>query len=59
MKPRSPNLEWMRKLLADLESDRSDPQIALLLADPVVPPPPQPLPDLEPAQGLLTRSTPD
>jgi hypothetical protein len=28
MKPRQPNLEWIRKVLADLEHDRGNPQIA-------------------------------
>jgi hypothetical protein len=32
MKSRNPNLDWMRKLLADLESCRADPQIAVLMA---------------------------
>jgi hypothetical protein len=31
MKPRHPNLEWMRKVLADLERDRGNPQIAALM----------------------------
>jgi hypothetical protein len=31
MKPRNPNLDWMRKVLADLESSRSDPRIAELM----------------------------
>jgi hypothetical protein len=33
MKARHPNLDWMRKVLADLERDRLDPQIAVLLGD--------------------------
>jgi hypothetical protein len=46
MKPRQPNLEWMRNLLADLEDDRSDPQIAAILADPaVLGSDPEPAPD--------------
>jgi hypothetical protein len=32
MKSRNPNLDWMRKILADLERSRSDPQIAALMA---------------------------
>jgi hypothetical protein len=32
MKSRNPNLDWMRKILADLESSRADPQIAALMA---------------------------
>jgi hypothetical protein len=31
MKPRHPNLEWIKKVLADLECDRGDPQIAALM----------------------------
>ena len=31
MKPRHPNLEWMKKILADLECDRGNPQIAALM----------------------------
>jgi hypothetical protein len=31
MKSRNPNLDWMRKILADLERSRSDPQIAALM----------------------------
>ena len=32
MASRNPNLDWMRKVLADLESSRSDPRIADLMA---------------------------
>ena len=31
MKPRHPNLEWIKKVLADIERDRGDPQIAALI----------------------------
>jgi hypothetical protein len=31
MKPRKANLDWMRRLLADLEGSRSDPRIADLM----------------------------
>ncbi len=31
MKPRHPNVEWIKKVLADLERDRSNPQIAALM----------------------------
>jgi hypothetical protein len=31
MKPRHPNLEWIKKVLADLERNRGDPQIAALM----------------------------
>jgi hypothetical protein len=31
MTSRNPNLDWMRKVLADLESSRSDPRIAELM----------------------------
>jgi len=31
MKPRHPNVEWIKKVLADIESDRGDPQIAALI----------------------------
>jgi hypothetical protein len=31
MKPRHPNLEWIKKVLADLERDRGNPQIAALM----------------------------
>jgi hypothetical protein len=31
MKPRHPNVEWIKKVLADLERDRSDPQIAAIM----------------------------
>jgi hypothetical protein len=33
MKQRHPNLEWMKKILADLERHRGDPQIAALMGD--------------------------
>jgi len=32
MKPRNSNLDWMRKILADLEESRGDPRIAELMA---------------------------
>jgi hypothetical protein len=31
MKPRHPNLEWIKKVLADLERNRGDPRIAALM----------------------------
>jgi len=31
MKPRHPNVEWIKKVLADLERNRCDPQIAALM----------------------------
>jgi hypothetical protein len=31
MKSRHPNVEWIKKVLADLERDRSDPQIAAIM----------------------------
>jgi hypothetical protein len=31
MKPRHPNVEWIKKVLADLERDRGDPQIAAIM----------------------------
>ena len=31
MKPRHPNVEWIKKILADLERDRGNPQIAALM----------------------------
>jgi hypothetical protein len=31
MKPRHPNVEWIKKVLADLERDRGDPQIAAII----------------------------
>ena len=31
MKPRHPNLEWIKKVLADLERNQGDPQIAALM----------------------------
>jgi hypothetical protein len=31
MKPRHPNVEWIKKVLADLERDRGNPQIAALM----------------------------
>jgi hypothetical protein len=31
MKSRQPNLEWMKKVLADLERNRCDPQIAAVM----------------------------
>jgi len=31
MKSRHPNLEWIKKVLADLESNRADPQIAAIM----------------------------
>jgi hypothetical protein len=46
MKPRRPDLEWMRKLLADLERDRLDPAIAAALDSAALCP--QPAPKLAP-----------
>jgi hypothetical protein len=31
MKPRHPNVEWIKKVLADLERDRGNPQIAAVM----------------------------
>ncbi|HEY6258930.1 MAG TPA: hypothetical protein VIY51_24400 [Xanthobacteraceae bacterium] len=31
MKPHDPDLEWIKKILADLERNRNDPQIAALM----------------------------
>jgi hypothetical protein len=31
MKPRHPNLEWIKTVLADLERNQGDPQIAALM----------------------------
>jgi hypothetical protein len=49
MKQRQPNLEWIKKVLADLERDRGDPQIDALVrgligtpAEPVREPAPEP-----------------
>lgn len=33
MELRNPDVEWMRKILADLERSRNDPQIAALMDD--------------------------
>lgn len=39
MKLRDPDVEWIKKILADLERNRSDPQIAALMdmGDPAPP----------------------
>jgi hypothetical protein len=33
MQVRKPDIEWMRKILADIERSRGDPQIAALMDD--------------------------
>jgi hypothetical protein len=52
MKSRNPNLDWMRKVLADLEGSRSDPRIADLMAD-LTQPSPNIAADLEPETATL------
>ena len=36
MKPRDPDVEWVKKILAEIERYRNDPQIAALM-DPTAP----------------------
>jgi hypothetical protein len=59
MKPRHPNLEWIKKVLADLESDRGDPQIAALMdrrMGDLVETSSEPAPGIEPAQEPVASS---
>ncbi len=61
MKPRHPNVEWIKKVLADLERDRSNPQIAALMdrgnidrgLDELAVTAPEPVCGLQPAQEPL------
>ena len=53
MKPRPPNVEWIKEVLADLERDRGNPQIADLTdrgADALAVTAPEPVYALQPAQ---------
>ena len=53
MKPRHPNVEWIKKVLADLERDRGNPQIAALMdrgMDDLAVTAPGPVCGLQPAQ---------
>ena len=51
MKPRDLDVEWVKKILADLERNRSDPQIAALM-DMSEPASPEPHTD-ETAEGAM------
>ena len=60
MKPRHPNVEWIKKVLADLERDRGNPQIAALMdrgldrsLDELAVTAPEPVCALQPAQEPL------
>jgi hypothetical protein len=60
MKPRHPNVEWIKKVLADLERDRGNPQIAALMdrgidrgLDELAVTAPEPVCGLQPAQEPL------
>jgi hypothetical protein len=56
MKPRHPNVEWIKKVLADLERDRGNPQIAALMdrgLDDLAVTAPEPVCGLQPAQAPL------
>jgi hypothetical protein len=60
MKPRHPNVEWIKKVLADLERDRSNPQIVALMdrgldrgLDELVVTAPEPVCGLQPRQEPL------
>ena len=56
MKPRHPNVEWIKKVLADLERDRGNPQIAALMdrgLDDLAVTAPEPVWGLQPAQEPL------
>jgi hypothetical protein len=55
MKPRHPNLEWIKKVLADLESNRADPQIAALMGD-LAETSSEPIRGVEPAQAPFGKS---
>jgi len=60
MKPRHPNLEWIKKVLADLECNRGDPQIAALMdrqMDEMVESSPEPARGLKPTQEVLGDSS--
>jgi hypothetical protein len=53
MKPRHPSVEWIKKVLADLEGDRGNPQIAALMdrgIDALAMTAPEPACGLQPAQ---------
>jgi hypothetical protein len=52
MKPRHPNVEWIKNVLADLERDRGNPQIAALMdrgMDELAVTAPEPVCGLQPA----------
>jgi hypothetical protein len=60
MKPRHPNVEWIKKVLADLERERGNPQIAALMdrgidrgLDELAVTAPEPVCGLQPAQAPL------
>jgi len=53
MKQRKANLEWMRKLLADLEESRSDPRIADLMMEGLTEPSPSIAAQVEPNLEIL------
>jgi hypothetical protein len=55
MKPRHPNVDWIKKVLADLEPHRDDPRIAPFLSDLAEP---SVVPDCEPAQAPTGYSRP-
>jgi hypothetical protein len=60
MKPRHPNLEWIEKVLADLERSRGDPQIAAIMGsqmDDLVEISSQPGRGTEPAPVRLEKSS--
>ena len=56
MKPRNPNLEWIKKVLADLESNRGDPRIAAVMGD-LAGPVAEPVREVEPAQQAFGNSS--
>jgi hypothetical protein len=52
MKPRNPSLDWMRKVLADLEGSQGDPRIAELMVG-LTQPSPSIAADVEPSSEVL------
>ena len=60
MKQRHPNLEWIKKVLADLERNRGDPQIAAIMdrqMGGLVEISPEPMRGVEPVHELLGKSS--
>jgi hypothetical protein len=59
MKSRHPNVEWIKKVLADLERNRGDPQIAAIMdrqMGDLVETSPKPMRSVDPAQEPFGQS---